>query len=104
MKQNTLTMTDGQLEKLQPHTYVEENQNNSKSSGKIIENTKVPGTPFTLVDVEDQGTFIAIGNNRVTEMMTREEAEDQIINRDWQLIISLISVVTEAIQKETETK
>ncbi|AXH75643.1 MAG: hypothetical protein [Microviridae sp.] len=110
---NTATeiIPEKQSELLQSQTNANEQENNSKS-GNMIEMNKIEGTPFVTVGLtdrpKDRNTFIAIGNNRITEMMSQEEAEFKIATKDWNLITSAINVIAiEAVKeylKEEEKK
>ena len=48
---------------------------------------------FDIVTTE-QGSFVALGQNRLTVFATKEKAIEQVKNRDYDLILSLISLIT----------
>lgn len=82
---------------------VDTTENNSNSNGKILEIEKVNET-FTIVKVnenDEEKTFIAVGNNRITELQSYAKSLEQIAEKDWTLITSLITIVTEQVFKET---
>lgn len=90
-------------EQLSGHTNVNEQENSLPSGKKIIDNEKIEGTPFyiiTIHDEEEKKCFISVGNKRVTEIITREEADAMIKHKFWDLIVSLIAIVTEATMEE----
>jgi len=60
----------------------------SKQSSQLIEREKFDDNPFELVTTEE-GTFIALGSYRLTEFMNIEEAKEKILNKPWDLIISV---------------
>lgn len=71
------------------------------NSNSLIDKTPLEGTPFTLVQVE-QGNFLAIGNQRVTELTkTEDELMERVItgtidgNVDWDLIVNTINAIIE---------
>lgn len=76
--------------------------------GKIVEVTKIEKTPFHLVKLEEGKCFITLGNNRISEIQTINEALELINNQGWELITSLVTLVTErvyeAIQREDKAR
>lgn len=80
------------------HTSAQE-QENKLQSGKILEIKPVEGTPFSIVVIE-QGTFISLGNQRISQIMKEEESKLQIYRKDWNLIISLIVMITERVYEQ----
>lgn len=106
MKQNSMTMEiERDIEKSQMNVQEKEYKENY---GKIIEQIPVEGTPFHKVKVEEGEVFISIGNARITELMSEEEADEMLCKKDWGIITSLITLVTErvvkAIQDEEKMK
>ena len=85
---------------------VQEQEANTKS-GKLVNVERIEGTPFNVVTLgEDEGNemrnFVAIGNKRITELMTNEEAKELIEFRNWDIIVQLIVVVAEELIKENQ--
>lgn len=71
---------------------------NKSQSGKIIQMHTSEYHPFTIVELgngEKKNCFIGVQNKRITEIMTKEECEEMIIERDWNLIITLMSVISD---------
>lgn len=87
--------TDTQRELLQSQTNVEESQDNQNYP--LIKREKVEGTPFHLVNANEEGWFIALGKYRMTEVgyYTKSELEVMVMNKDWTLILDTIAVLTE---------
>jgi hypothetical protein len=73
---------------------------NSLDSYKLIEQHRVEGTPFTIVEVnngEEENTFISVGNKRVTELMPKKLAEETVQAKDWNLIVSVVTIILESM-------
>ena len=70
------------------NTQTSAEQQDSKLSSQLIERQKFDDNPFELVTTEE-GTFIALGSYRLTEFMNIEEAKEKILNKPWDLIISV---------------
>lgn len=91
--------TGKQSELLHTQQNAEEQENNSN----LCEIKKMEGTPFTIVRKNDEGefnSFIAIGNNRLTGMMTDEECERMIEEKDWNLLVQMTVYVASKLQEE----
>lgn len=113
LKKNTENPTGGQepengkhTESEQLQTYALEKENKSKY-GKTVETEPIEGTPFTIITIDEgegevkiQECFIAIGNKRITERQSYIKCLEQIQQRDWKLITSLITVIVEAVIQE----
>lgn len=73
-------------------------ENNSHSGEELIEREDIEGTPFKLIT--QQGTvFIGLGKYRMTEPLERtaenkEKLRQQVMNKDWRLIMDTIAVLT----------
>lgn len=81
---------------------------NSSQSYNLKDIERVHGTPFTIVKVptieQEQNSFIAIGNSRVTEMKTGRECMNMILNKDWNLIVSAIDIIASNLQNMKPVK
>lgn len=79
-----------------------QNKENSLGSYNLNDIERVHGTPFTVVKVptvkEAQNSFIAIGNARITNLMTGKECMGMILNKDWNLIVSAIDIIATNLQ------
>lgn len=76
---------------------------NNKQYGNILKVIAIDETPFTLVTIETEekeNTFISIGTSRITSMMTEERAKITVRKKDWQLIVSLITIITERVTEQ----
>lgn len=94
------TSSQNSVQKESP-TYALETENNKNSSEKLIQREPVEGTPFQIITIE-QGTFIAIGNRRITEYTTKEECQQKIECQSWDLlgatIVAMFEIMLEARQ------
>lgn len=85
-------------------TNANEKENKEASSTELISYKEVPNTMFTIVNTTE-GSFIAIGSERVTEMMTEGECEEQIANRSWRLIeMAIIALMRFDKERQELTK
>ncbi|AXH75106.1 MAG: hypothetical protein [Microviridae sp.] len=85
---------NSQKELLQSQTGAE-NQNNSDSS-RLIEREAVEGTPLIIVGSEETGWMITLGKYQVSRRYpVKEMAIDAVSNRDYELLLSLMSVILE---------
>lgn len=78
-------------------------QENKSQCGKIIEIIKIEYTPFSMVvtdSTEEKKVFLTLGNKRITELITREQAEKKIRFKDWDMISALITIITEKVVEE----
>ena len=69
----------------------------SKNYSELISREKFLD-PFELVTTEE-GTFVALGSYRLTEFMSKEEAQEKILTKSWDLIISLNLALADAQKK-----
>lgn len=99
-----------QLEEEQQRVSSEDGSNGLESAGEQDRQNSseilnvVQYDMFNIV-TSDKGTFIALGNNRVSEMLSGEiECKSVIDDKDWKLIFNVIAVTANAIirQKESE--
>lgn len=83
-------------ELLNTQTSVEQADN--KTYSQLIEREKFHDNPFELVTTEE-GSFVALGAYRLTEFMPKEEAKTKILEKHWDLIISLNLALADAQKK-----
>lgn len=58
---------------------------------QLIETEIIKDTPFLLVTMKDQGSFISLGQARLTEVYdTKDEAIQKININDWYFLLSVI--------------
>lgn len=91
---NTGEQSSPNSDLLQSQTNAQEQENSSPSVTKIIERDPIEDTPFVIVTIE-QGSFIALGNRRITEYMPKDECKRLIKDRNWELITNLSVTVYE---------
>jgi hypothetical protein len=105
MKEQKLNITTEQ----ENNTTTESTQNyaldkeNKSESGKMVKIENVEGTPFTIVTVETEdknNSFIAIGTSRITKLAPAIQAKNAITKKDWGLIVSLVTIVTERVMEQ----
>lgn len=78
---------------------------NNSQYGKILKVVAIEDTPFTIVTVETEegnyaDSFISIGTHRITPMMYESEAKVRIKKKDWGLIVSLVTIITERVYEQ----
>lgn len=76
--------------------------NNSNSSKKIIEREQIDESIIWLIGVEE-GWFAAIGDKRITEIYKNKEELEELINKkDWNLITAMLTIMAEGVSRELE--
>lgn len=86
------------------------NKEDKSQYGEIIDVEQIEGTPFNIITLDKNSdekearmeSFIAIGNRRITELNTYVKCIELIQQKQWGLICSLITLITEATVKEIE--
>ena len=73
-------------------------QDNAKSISKNeTAYERVDGTPFALIK-DESGWFIAFGRYRASDhYLTKEQAKKDIKQKDWDLILTTVSIMIEEI-------
>lgn len=72
-----------------------------KENSSLFDSEPVVNTPFTMVTTET-GTFLTMGNYRITEpYQTKEEAKDQL-NNIWDIMLKLAIIVAQTEIKTRE--
>lgn len=66
---------------------------------ELIKRDQVEGTPFTIIETE-RGCFIGMGQYRLTEFIERDQCSDFILTKDWDFLLSVVSVLVENIVNE----
>lgn len=80
---------------------VEETNQNKQVSSELIKIKHVKETPFTIVTVEENKVFIALGQARMTDYKENiEECEEMINNKSWELIMAMVGRISEIVYKE----
>lgn len=82
-----------------------ENNPNSNSSPLIIREP-IENTPFWIVGTEEKGYMAVMGKYKITEQFTtKEEVKQEIIKKDWEVIIKVVSIIIqEVVANELRTK
>lgn len=70
-------------------------------SGKILDRKQCEDTPFQIVNT-DSGAFIAIGNQRISDLMTVEECKKMVEEKTWGLICTTIAIITERVMESIQ--
>lgn len=79
-------------------------QNSGNKNKKLIKYEQIEGTIFTIISRENIH-FISIGNNRVSEETNDKEAlKKKVQEKDWGLILNMVSIVTAKIIEEQQKK
>lgn len=68
------------------------------SNEELIRRHSVLNTPFTIITT-DEGSFITMGRYRLTEAKSFEECMEDIDNKDWNLLTSVISIIHETLNQ-----
>lgn len=84
-------------EQLKLQTNAQEQENNNPYS-KIVEKEHVEGTPFDIVNVQEKGWFLAMGQHRLTEPITNKNALLQSIdNLPWDILMNMVMIAAEYV-------
>lgn len=70
---------------------------------ELIKREPVEGTPFTKVTT-DRGTFIGMGQYRLTEFLESDQIQDILLTKDWNFLLAVVSVVVENIVNQNLKK
>lgn len=76
-----------------------ENDQNEYVNSEIIEREMIDNTPFTCVTT-DIGSSVALGRFRLTELQDKGKCHDMVLERDWGLIMSLITVILNTLKDD----
>ncbi len=78
-----------------------ERLDNTDSNYEMVKRQRVEGSPFELITIEDEGSFIALGNKRLTEVYEKKlQALDAINEKSWNNIIRVMVVVMDNINNK----
>lgn len=71
-----------------------ENQDKPNSNSEILKRKKIQDTPFWIVGNDEQGYFLAMGINRISEILpTPEEVEKYLSKNMWDVITKIMIVM-----------
>lgn len=81
------------------------NKDYSKNT-ELIKQTPIDETIFTMVEIEEKGAFIAIGNHRLTEFYQDKYKAytDNIEHVNWEFLMNVISLSIETIVNDKLNK
>lgn len=85
------------------NTYANENQNKDNSSELVQGLEQVGESPFMLVTTIE-GSFLALGEHRVTDMMDIQEAREMVEKKSWALIGALFTVMQNKLNNQLNQK
>lgn len=78
---------------------------NNSESGKLIERIEVKGTPLIVVGSAESGYIVTLGKYQVTRrFLNKEDAIEAVNSRDYELLMSIISVCTTDIINQMEAE
>lgn len=106
-KKTASQTTQDELLQLQSNTE-KINTNNQHSSEELVERHNYPNTGFLIVGNKEKGYFVALGQHRLTEFQTYGECETAITEKNWDLIVNVISIFAhesakQILNEKTET-
>lgn len=58
-----------------------------------MKTTKIEQTPFTVVETDQNETFITVGSHAVLQCETYDEAIEKINERDYELLFNLMFLI-----------
>jgi len=101
MKKEKFLMTgEEKLESSQFGLTNAEVKENNVSSGKLISHEKVPNSPFSIVELDSMGSFVAMGNDRISDFMSTKECWDLVSSKPWDLILASVTSLLTHILKD----
>lgn len=86
---------------LNGRSYTQKPENNSDSTEKDFTRERLNGTPFDLVNQNNEW-FLVMGNNRITEGKKTEHEAIQLLETDKWLILTRIAAI--AVEKTLKVK
>ncbi|AXH74225.1 MAG: hypothetical protein [Microviridae sp.] len=93
MKNSSGLTENGKQSKLKDtNIYAKENQHRENSSELVQGLEHIEDSPFMLVTTIE-GSFLALGEHRVTELMDKEDAKKMVTEKSWALIGALFTVM-----------
>ena len=65
-----------------------------EASSELVKREDIP--PFTVVTIQEKGSFIAFGQVMLTDFQSEEKCKEDIEKRDWNLIASFSMLLASA--------
>lgn len=72
----------------------QESIDNKSSSKQLIEREPVEGTPFWLITTAE-GSWIAMGGYRMTEVGSRDEVLEQVGYINWTMVVRIAAIIAQ---------
>lgn len=97
MENTSMIETDNSMsntELLQSETSTQEQDGRENSFNVIQVHNNVAETPFRIVETT-QGSFVALGNKRLTELKHISECCEMITEKKWELLFGVIALITQ---------
>jgi len=80
----------------------------SNGNKELFSKTRVPYTPFDIVTIHDRdendNSFIALGQYRLTDYQGYKDCLDAIESRDWELLINTFGVAIDQEMNQLEAR
>lgn len=95
MKQKKVKAGTTAKEQLGSTMNAEERANSFQPSERLVEREQIQGTPFTMINIENKGWFLTMGNARITEQgqYTKEEILKKVEEKDWDIISIMCTAI-----------
>ncbi|AXH78070.1 MAG: hypothetical protein [Microviridae sp.] len=79
-------------------TQLNVSKTHNETSSKTTVNEQIEDTPFRIINIEEKGWFLAIGNVRITEPTEDKESLIQRVKSiDWSVIMPVITTFVEYV-------
>lgn len=72
-----------------------------QKTDELVRKTPVEGTPFEIVTINEENSFVGMGRFKLTEYFANEEeAQKAIVKKDWNLIMATIGATVQTLIEE----
>lgn len=97
-------MSTNKPEQFGLHMNAEEIHNSSSSDGtEITHREQYPNSPFWIIGNPEIGYFLALGDNRLTEMYPQiQDVRNHIMNHSWELILQMCHIIFTKLTQDKE--
>lgn len=76
-----------------------------KNNKELVKRTTVEETPFTIITIENEGSFISMGKYRMSKVMeNEEECKKYVHEKPWEFIMAIMHVMAEEAITQWEIK
>lgn len=96
-KQTTLTEPVDKQQSKPSHITLQKSDG-SEHSFELVQREQIENTPFTIVtlnDGENEMSFVSIRDKRISEMQSYGDCLNQILERNYDLLIALMLTIVE---------